>query len=497
MLSFPPRPTLETLMADTSHRFSRRALLGGLGLAAATGGGLLWQKRPQAWRSGFTMQLLPALPTPGLQNHLWGLHWVIQAHLETLAPACLIRIPNPTMPFPAHRRSFQLQLQPMRLGNLLALGFRFRRADAHWQTISGATLPPRQALAAFLAALPEPCAPDRLGHLLPPSEELTWELLTLASQRARLSDVPGLKARMEQLIQAAPDCALARCLHGAATYQDLFARPDWRAEARAQAEGSLNQALTLLPGLPFAAAESALMYSDFGENRPALEVLSKALAIHPNAELLLRRLAYTARNGGLLDLARRACQKREACVGFNSGIENTHLYLGALAHFEAGVRTQAQHEGLEPSIRFYLGYISLLRGDQSEALQRLKSSPLPWGNSRFGQLGYALCTFLEGQRSESRAALEGLVQQHLKLRAPDGEFILKLAELMALHGELNGALDLCVRAASHGFGCVPWYEQSPFLTPVRGMLKFQALLQTLRERQAAMASQFPVGRFGL
>lgn len=484
-------------MADLPPRVSRRALLGGLGLVAATGAGLLWHQRPRAWRPGYTLQLLPSLGSPNLHRLLWGLQWVIQAHVEALAPACFIKIPNPEIPFPAHRPSLQLQLQPERRGDHLSLGFRFRRADSRWQEIPGKTLPPRQALNALLAALPEPCAPDRQSRLLPPSETLTWELLELASIRPRLSDVPELKGRLENLVQAAPDCALAWSLQGSATYQDLFARVDWRAEDRAQAEHALQRALTLLPGLPFAAAEIALLHSDFGEHRAALSVLADALAIHPNSDLLLRRLAYTARNGGLLDLAHRACLKREACVGYLSGIENTHLYRGELAHFEAGVTFQAQREGMEPSLRFYLGYTSLLRGDRNEALRRLENTSLPWGESRFGQLGYALWTFLSGQPTLSRTALDRLVQQHLKLRAPDGEFILKLAELMALHDEPNLALDLCVRAGSHGFGCLAWYEQSPFLAPLRGMLKFQALLQTLRERQVALADPFPAKRFGL
>ena len=105
-------------------------------------------------------------------------------------------------------------------------------------------------------------------------------------------------------------------------------------------------------------------------------------------------------------------------------------------------------------------------------------------------------TFLEGRMEESLEALERLVQQHLALRTPDGEFILKLAELMALHGKEGRALDLAVRASSHGFLCVQWYEQSPFLATIRAYPRFQAMLDGVRERQALLTERFSLSAFG-
>jgi len=478
------------------RRISRRALLGSLGAAGLAGGGLLWWQRSDRRRPGFTVHLLPPDSPAGGFAPLSGLQWVIQAHLATLAPACVLAVPNSELLLPANRPAFQLQLQPVRQDDSLALSFRWRRAGDSWHEVTGIPGLPFQAVSTFLAALPEPFAPDREARLLPRSTELAWELFDLASNRAGFSGPMGLRTRLDSLVAKAPDCALAWCIFGRAAYLDLLNRRDWAPTDRAQAELCLKKALTLVPGLPFAAGSLAQMFSDFGENRAALQVLSKAIGVHPHSEVLLRRLAYSARNAGLLEVANHAVLQRESWMGHLGGIENTLLYLGEIGRFEEGILAETRGKAWLPAQRFYMGYAALVRGDRNEALRRLREAKGDWSEARFGRIGFTLWTFLEGRTQESLEALEKLVQEHLTVRTPDGEFILKLAELMVLHGKDNRALDLAARAASHGFGCVQWYERSPLLAPIRSFLRFQALLLTLRERQANLAEHFPPRTFG-
>jgi len=484
--------------ADPSMaRITRRTLLGCLGLAGLAGAGLLWQRRPNRWRSGFTIHFLTPEFKASDPSYLVGLHWVIQAHLATLAPACVLSVPDTETQLPPRQsRAFQLQLLPSRHGDQLCLGFRWRRAEGTWIEIQGKPQMPAAAVADFLAKLPEHFAPDREARMLPLSPGASWELFELASTRPALFHALGMRERLERLAAQAPDCALVWCLFGCAAYRELLTRNDWISEDRALAESCLRRALDLTPGLPFAASELAQLHSDFGENRAALEVLSEAIWINPYSEVLLRRLAYSARNGGLLSVAGQALRKREALMGHLGGIENTLLYLGEIDRFEEGILTEVRGKDWKPAHRFFMGYAALMRGDRTEALKRLREAKGVWSEARFGRIGFALWTFLEGRAQESLEALELVVQQHLSLRAPDGEFIVKLAELMALHGKEHRAADLAIRAASHGFGCVQWYERSPFLDPIRDSVRFQALLHTLRERHAALADRFPLNAFG-
>jgi tetratricopeptide (TPR) repeat protein len=471
-------------------------LLGCLGFGGLIGGGLLWRNRSNRWRSGFTIQLITPRSAEGDPAFFKGLHWVIQAHLAALAPACVVLVPNAETPLPKKPGSFQLQLLPTRQENRLSLGFRWRRAGGGWTERPGKPELPALAVADFLAALPATFALDSKARLLPRSPETAWELFELASNPPNQFRSTEMRDRLERMTALAPECALVWCLLGSAANQEILARNDWKPEDRALAESCLRRALELMPGLPLAAGELAQMFSDFGENRAALEVLARAIRMHPHSEVLLRRLAYSARNAGLLDLAGEAIRARETWMGRLFGIENALLYAGEIDRFEAGLLAEAQAVASEPAHRFYLGYAALARGDRNEALRRLRKDKEAWSDSRFGQIGFSLWAFLEGRTQDSLASLEKLVQQHLSLRSPDGEFVVKLAELMTLHGHEHRAVDLATRAASHGFGCVRWYEQSPFLAPIQKSLRFQALLHTLRDRQEAMADRFPASAFG-
>ena len=59
--------------------------------------------------------------------------------------------------------------------------------------------------------------------------------------------------------------------------------------------------------------------------------------------------------------------------------------------------------------------------------------------------------------------------------------------------ELLKALAHAGRAFARGFGCTAWYERSPMLEPLRGLPKWKALMQHLRERQGMMEDRFPIG----
>ena len=78
------------------------------------------------------------------------------------------------------------------------------------------------------------------------------------------------------------------------------------------------------------------------------------------------------------------------------------------------------------------------------------------------------------------------------MREPDGEFTIRLAEAYALMGDRASAMEMANRAFARGFGCTEWYEHSPMLEPLRGLPKWQALIQHLRERQHLMEDRFPL-----
>jgi len=60
-------------------------------------------------------------------------------------------------------------------------------------------------------------------------------------------------------------------------------------------------------------------------------------------------------------------------------------------------------------------------------------------------------------------------------------------------GDRASAMEMANRAFARGFGCTAWYERSPMLESLRGLPKWNALMQHAKERQALMEDQFPIG----
>jgi hypothetical protein len=144
-------------------------------------------------------------------------------------------------------------------------------------------------------------------------------------------------------------------------------------------------------------------------------------------------------------------------------------------------------------LSFYRGYLALVRGDhvlahsEFEAAAALKS-----GYPNIRRLSQIYDLILDGRLDDAWKQLHEYDQERISMREPDGEFTIRLAEAYALMGDRASAMEMANRAFARGFGCTDWYERSPMLEPLRGLPKWRALIQHLRERQRLMEDLFPV-----
>jgi hypothetical protein len=145
---------------------------------------------------------------------------------------------------------------------------------------------------------------------------------------------------------------------------------------------------------------------------------------------------------------------------------------------------------------FYRGYARLLRKDHGGAAKYFhRAASVPGGNPAFRGLARIYDLDLAGRRQEALAELRRLWVERMPLRIPDGEFTFKLAEAFGYLGSPTEAQDVANRAFAQGFGCLRWYEESPFLKDARGTLRWVALEDHLKDRLALMETAYPRSRF--
>lgn len=474
----------------------RRALAAAAGFLLLAGLGLaLWRMAPRRpERPPIVLAMGPEASWPGTtaaQRH--GLLILLKDHLEILGNFTVVEETNlQAAPAGIH---VVLEARPTPEG----LALRLRGKALPGGALDLPSQPPPEAFAQAGRALglgrqAEP------GHLLPTDPGHFWTLAALTGVRMEEDPATAL-ARAEALAAQEPACASAWATAAALAYWQL-ARDGGQATVDdfARVEGLFRRVFALVPNHPRAVDDFVGFKTDQGNPRQALDTLFSALEHYPKVAHLHGALAYPARVSGLLEGARRALAVRDRLAGpqrFERDlVENTHLYRGDAARFEAALG-QGRPGASEPSRDFYRGYARLLQGRSAEShpyFVRAQGAPGSW--PAFEQLARVYQLGLEGQRARALDALRNLKAERARLRVPDGEFTFKLAEAFGFLGEPHEALETAARAFAQGFGCTPWYEGTPFLAGVRHLPRWHNLQQHLRERQRLMERLYPAERFG-
>lgn len=443
-------------------------------------------------------------------NYRDALDTFLQDQLEYLGNLTVATVPE--LPPEADLRTLSgrtLILAPTlaRLDDRLSLSLRYawladlrRDPVGCWRqtpTLEGSPAPTMQKA---LKALPIYLSQSGASRFLPQQDRHFWTLVhgqALHRDESRMEEVEALGALVAQ---AEPDCASAWILRGDVMYRRLLNDPRSHAGAQTEAEDHFAKALALLPHHPRGTFLLAEMRIDSGDQRSALTDLQAALRVYPRAPVLHSGIGYAARTSGLLDLAQRALARRnqlcpQASASFTN--ENTYLYLGDRARFQASL-IESSETPRNAITHFYRGYLALAEGDRPRAQSHFSSGAQ--SRESLGQFRELSQVYLQLSSNDLTAALGTLHKLELAragLRVPDGEFTFKMAEAYALLGRRQEALDLLSRAFAQGFGCARWYAESPFLSEVRRLPRWQALLLHVQERQQLMEKRFPPSEFGL
>lgn len=467
------------------------------------GAWLVWaQVRP-----GPTKVLLvvpPPPPSAGLNHYeARALGLLVQDVLEA-SPGVALTLASdlPARPeaLKAGEDWLMVTLHPSRIEGRLNLRMSFRRSGALRRGTSPTVIElaeanPGHTLAEGLKRLPLRVERAALESLVPQTSEGFWDLCEGNGLRLQNRDLASAEQRSRALVRREPRCASGWFLLGSLVYRTLLDQPaNDRTIQLAEVDACFQEGLALVPHYPRGRFLLAQLRTNAGNHREALGLLLEGLRTHPRSPLLHTGIVYAARNAGLLELARRAADRRDTWAFTEhqpQAIDLLFLYLGDWPRFEHSLQEQSGHLRTTPQ-RFYRGFLALVKGDRQSAIQAFESAEaVERGYPHYIHLARGYRLALQGQLEVSREAFKALESERVGLKVPDGEFTLRIAEGLALAGDVEAAIDLCGRAFGQGAGATLWYERSPLLAPLRGTPRWTALVQHLKDRQALLEGRYP------
>ena len=473
-----------------------------LGLAGA------WMWKSSARTEG-VRQVLLISPEPSLQADVnLGLETLITDHFEVLAGATVTHASS--IPPPADLRRLPpglalFRFQGRREGQRLALATQWTTAadllaGRAWHRSAQPPMEPAQALETWVADWPLDRRHRYWADLYPRDTGRFWSLLQAMAIRDDREATDHLAAT-QALAEAEPMCATAWATLGDHLYRSLWVDPSKAGIGlNSRTHKAFQRAVDLVPGHPRATFLWSLMLTDTGNQDLALRILGDAVRLRPGAPDLYLGLSYAGRTSGLLAGAHAAMARRSALVtplaaASSWTVETTHLYLGDLPAFEQDLR-EAAAQRPDAGVRFYQGYLALLKGNRQAALADMEAAETAAGFSPFQDLARVYRALLEGRIRDGLADLKRIDEVRGKLRIPDGELTFKQAEAYSLLGDADRAMDCATRAFVQGFSCARWYESSPFLETMRTHPRWPTLRRNVRERQAVLEGSFPPSAFG-
>lgn len=318
-----------------------------------------------------------------------------------------------------------------------------------------------------------------------------WRSYLLARQRMLRLTCGGTDAvttLLDRSLALDPEFALAWTLMGYAHYSQIWAcgrEERFALDALAAAE----RALALDPDLAAANLLEITLLTDLGRTGEAYALAREAHGRRPRDPSLLYAQSYVLRYAGQLERSeatlRRALRLDPLLLEEIGETPMPLLYLGRYEEYLALLPAAET-----PYYRFYRGLAEALRGRPEEARAILAPAFRLNPNDLFARLAAGLLAILEGDARGGAEIVRQIARQRRELGTPDGEMTFKEAQLLALAGERDLALDQLERAVGQGFACVDCIARDPWLAPLATGDRYREILERAEVRRRAFAERF-------
>lgn len=251
----------------------------------------------------------------------------------------------------------------------------------------------------------------------------------------------------------------------------------------AAAETSLRRALALDPDSGAAQYYLAQLEIDFGRVGDALARLLDRAWQRRAEPTVLAGLVHACRYGGLLDAsvaAHRAAVRLDPTIP--TSVLHTYYHQGAYAQLQAEL-----HRSSDPIEARLLGAM----GRRDEAIVAAVRE----------EVRYGAIPLLRAFSTAIRAGLQGRADEALEVMRPfgdrphtDGEMLFYVAEVHALVGDTDRAVDRLHQAVDGGFFCVSAFDRDPYFEGLRQLPAWGPLVARVAAAQAEVQRVFDAHR---
>lgn len=199
--------------------------------------------------------------------------------------------------------------------------------------------------------------------------------------------------------------------------------------------------------------------------------------------------SYVLAYAGFLDASRdeleEAVRRDPTFLADGGWTPNAWLYL---AHWDRFL--ELLPAGSSPLFRYYRGLAELRRDRLAAAIEVLEPAYAEAPNDLFARLAQSLLATAQNRPAEAATLLDQLALQRRRTGARDGEVTFKIAQLYALAGRPDRAIEQAELAIRQGFFCTACFRADPALAPLAAEPRFDAALAEAEARRRAFATRF-------
>ena len=139
---------------------------------------------------------------------------------------------------------------------------------------------------------------------------------------------------------------------------------------------------------------------------------------------------------------------------------------------------------------FYRGLNLVVSGHETEAKPLLKAVFERTPNDLFGRFSEALYWAISGKPEQAKLVTDNIVAERQENQHFDGEMSYKAAQLYALSGHHQAAIEQLAQAVEKGFFAYVYFTMDPALDAIRAHPQFDTIIEQAKQRHLAFAARF-------